>query len=212
MLRRFEMYALRAGVDDEQRATLARVLRDTGRFIPEVLDSAIGWNTGPADVELAWEHAYESPASYARYMRHPYHICILDRYLLPESPECITEGRPALQLGLMGYEIEAPRFRAARGVRRITALHLGAAPDAGAVAEVVGRLERRPEEVDGMRVSVVAPNTMGLEWFPTGWTHVWEQAYDDASAAARAVADEERLLAAPVERSLSVQYVIEAAS
>jgi hypothetical protein len=112
----------------------------------------------------------------------------------------------------MGYEIDEPLFRAASGIRRVTALHLGATPDADAVAEVVARLERRPKEVDGMSVSVVASNTMGLEWFPTGWTHVWEQAYGDDAAARRAVADEERLLGVPVERSLSVQYAIEAAS
>jgi hypothetical protein len=87
MLRRLETYGFRADTTPEQVDDLARVLRRTGWFIPEVLDSAVGRNRSSAGVDLVWEHSYESPEAYARYMCHPYHICILDRYLLPEAPE-----------------------------------------------------------------------------------------------------------------------------
>ena len=62
-------------------------------------------------MDLIWEHAYEDADAYAWYMRQPYHICILDRYLLPEAPECITASRRELKLGLMGYEIDGAPFR-----------------------------------------------------------------------------------------------------
>jgi hypothetical protein len=209
MLRRFEMYALRDSVGDDERQALAGVLRNTGRYIPEVLDSATGWNAAEADIDLVWEHSYESAASYARYMRHPFHICILDRYLLPESPECLTESRGSLQVGLMGYEIDEPRFRATAGVRRIVALAVSPGVSPADMAALSDRLERRRDEVDGMSVSVVAANVMGLEWFPTGWTHVWEQAYDDEAAVEKATADETTVLGAPVERSVTVHYRID---
>ena len=76
----------------------------------------------------------------------------------------------------MGYEIDGAPFRRDHGIRRIVALKAAAgSSDFDAFA---AELEARP----GLSVSVVAPNTMGLEWFPTGWTHLWEQAYDDDGA------------------------------
>src|SRR4029079_3022280 len=90
MLRRLETYGFHPSTTPEQVEDLARVLRRTGWFIPEVLDSAVGLNRSTAGVDFVWEHSYESPDAYARYMCNPYHICILDRYLLPEAPECIT--------------------------------------------------------------------------------------------------------------------------
>ena len=130
MLRRFESYAFRESTTPEQVAELARVLRRTSRFIPEVLFSAVGKNESDANAELVWEHAYDGPDAYARYMCHPYHICMLDRYLLPESPECITAPRPESMLGLLGYEIEGAPFRRSGGIRRLVAMK--AAPDVDA--------------------------------------------------------------------------------
>ena len=201
MLRRLETYGFHPDTTSEQIEDLARVLRRTGWFIPEVLDSAVGLNRSDAGVDLVWEHSYESPAAYAKYMCEPYHICILDRYLLPEAPECITASRRELMLGLMGYEIDGAPFRTDAGIRRIVALKAEAGFDAFA-----DELRARP----GLAVSVVAPNTMGLEWFPTGWTHLWEQAYEDDDAMEAAIADEEDLLArGPVVEWIDVHYVID---
>jgi hypothetical protein len=211
MQRRFEMYGLPADASEETRQHLAAVLRDTGRYIPLVLDSAVGWNTSSTPVDLVWEHSYESAATYADYMHHPFHICILDRYLLPDSPERLTEDRSALQIGLMGYEIDEPAFRATEGVRRVVALKMAddAAPEI--VAAVCERLRRRAGEVAGVRLSVVEPNTMGLEWFPNGYTHVWEQVFDDEAAMERVCEDEDALWAPPIVRTAVVHYRIEAA-
>ena len=167
MLRRLETYGFhphhaRAG------RRLARVLRRTGWFIPEVLDSAVGHNRSSAGVDLVWEHSYESPDAYARYMCNPYHICILDRYLLPEAPECITASRRELMLGLMGYEIEGAPFRRDDGIRRIVASKVAPDADAADFGGLRGRARWRVRRRAPASVSVVAPNTMGLEWSPTG--------------------------------------------
>ena len=204
MLRRLETYGFHPDTTSEQIDELARVLRRTGWFIPEVLDSAVGLNRSSAGVELVWEHAYESPEAYARYMCNPYHICILDRYLLPEAPECITASRRELMLGLMGYEIDGAPYRRDAGIRRIVALK--AAGDADDFDAFAAELEARP----GLAVSVVAPNVMGLEWFPTGWTHLWEQAYEDDDAMQRATADEAVVLShGPVAEWIDIDYVID---
>ena len=51
---------------------------------------------------------------------------------------------------------------------------------------------------------------MGLEWFPDGWTHLWEQAYDDHAEMMRATRDEADLLkSGPITEWIDVHYVIE---
>jgi hypothetical protein len=210
MLRRLETYGFHPATTREQIDELARVLRRTGWFIPEVLDSAVGLNRSSAGVDLVWEHSYESPDAYARYMCNPYHICILDRYLLPEAPECITASRRELMLGLMGYEIEGAPFRRADGIRRIVAWKVAPDADPAAVDGLAAEMMARPATTPGMTVSVVAPNTMGLEWFPTGWTHLWEQAYTDDAAMEAAIADEAVVLShGPVAEWIDIHYVID---
>jgi len=211
VLRRFESYAFPDTTTTEQVAELARVLRRAGRFVPEVLWSAVGTNRSDANVELVWEHAYDGPDAYARYMCHPYHICVLDRYLLPESPECITAPRAGLGLGLFGYEVEGTPFRRDRGIRRVVAMK--AARDVSPekwdafVSELADRTSRVPE----LRLSIVGANTMGLEWFPDGWTHVWEQAFDDEPAMRRALADEAKLLdSGPIADWVDIDYQLDA--
>ena len=210
MLRRLETYGFHPATTREQIDELARVLRRTGWFIPEVLDSAVGLNRSSAGVDLVWEHSYESPDAYARYMCNPYHICILDRYLLPEAPECITASRRELMLGLMGYEIEGAPFRRADGIRRIVAWKVAPDADPADVDGLAAEMMARPATIPGMTVSVVAPNTMGLEWFPTGWTHLWEQAYTDDTAMEAAIADEAVVFShGPVAEWIDIHYVID---
>jgi hypothetical protein len=203
VLRRFESYAFDEAATAEQIGDLAAALRRCGEFIPEVHDSLVGMNRSEADVALVWEHAYEGPDAYARYMCHPYHICVLDRYLLPESPECITSPRANLGIGLMGYEIGDAVFRRDADVRRVVAMKAAPGIDDREWSAFVATLTTRPQ----VQVSIVAPNTMGLEWFPNGWTHVWEQAYHDERAMQRAIVGEAALLdAGPIEGWIDVHY------
>ena len=143
----------------------------------------------------------------ARYMCHPYHICLLDRYLLPECPECITASRPGAGVGLLGYEIDGARFRHDSGIRRLVAMKAAPGTDEETWQAFASELEDRPSHTRGMSVSIVAPNIMGLEWSPDGWTHLWEQAYDDDPAMQRALADEARVLdAAPIVGRVDIHY------
>ena len=210
MLRRFESYGFAADAAPDAQAELARVLRETGRYIPEVLDSAVGRNRSDAAIDLVWEHAYERPDAYARYMCHPFHVCVLDRFLLPENPECITASRRGLALGLFGYEVDGAPFRATAGVRRVVAMRADPAASREEVDRFVASLWGRAERVAGATVSVAAPNSMGLEWFPDGWTHVWEQAFADEGAMQASLADETALLeTGPMGRWVDLWYAIE---
>jgi len=211
MLRRFESYAFRDGTSPGQIAELTRALRRASEFIPEILFSVAAENQSVADAALVWEHAYEDPAAYARYMCHPYHICVLDRFLLPESPECITAPRPELGLGLLGYEVDGAPFRRDRGIRRLVAMKAASRVETGAWRVFAAGLTDLPARSHDLRVSIVAPNTMGLEWSPDGWTHLWEQAYDDEAAMRRSLTAEAGLLASgPIEGWTDLWYPLDA--
>ena len=202
MLRRFELYASaprrpgRVGERPRARRVSLRPPHPRGALLRGRADVA------DSPVDLVWEHAFDSPAAYRRYMAHPYHAAVLDRYLLADSPERIVAD-DALGAGLVGYALRRPRIRVAVGARRVVLLRV----DQAAAAEDVERLWRTlraaPSDVAGMAVSVVAPNTLGPAWFdgetpitgPPRWTHLWEQGFvsldamaayrDGSSAAAR---------------------------
>ncbi|HEY5025697.1 MAG TPA: Dabb family protein [Acidimicrobiales bacterium] len=184
MLRRFEVYAIDPDAPVERVRALEAACRRCGRFIPEVLDCAIGTNLSDAPVQLVWEHAYESPEAYRRYMVHPYHAVVVDRYLLPDSPERIAIDGP-LGAGLYGYACDVASYRMRTGIRRLILLRLDAGTSEADVAELGETLERAPEVVPDMEVSVFAANTMGSAWFdgvtpvmgPPRWTHLWEQGF-----------------------------------
>lgn len=211
MLRRFEMYAIAPGTGVGHVDDLTRALQECGTFVPEVLDSAVGRNRSPVPVDLVWEHAYADEGAYARYMCHPYHVCVLDRFLLPESPECITAPRRDLALGLVGYEIDSPRFRADGGMRRVVAMRAAPRAPDDAIDVFLARLDNRASTNRDVLASVAAANSMGRVWFPDGWTHVWEQTFADEAAMHRAADEEEAWLAAgPMSEWLAVWYEPEA--
>jgi hypothetical protein len=178
VLRRYEMYSISPDAPPAAVRRLADAFVRCGDFIPEVLDSAIGTNLSDAPVRLVWEHAYDSPEAYQRYMVHPFHACILDRSLLADSPERIVSDND-LGAGLVGYTCDGPVYRMASGVRRLVLLD-------GPVADVAGMIAAEP----GPRVSVFAENTMGSAWMdgvtpiagPPPWSHLWEQGWDDLDA------------------------------
>ncbi len=218
MLRRYEMYSIRPDADSAAIRCLETSFLECGSFIPEVLDSAIGANLSDAGVQLVWEQAYESAEAYQRYMVHPFHACVLDRYLLADSPERIVSSND-LAAGLVGYPCVGPVYRLSKGVRRLVLLSVRSGVDA--LAELVGAAA-----IDGLVVSIVAPNTMGSAWFdgvtpitgPPRWSHVWEQGWEDLDAfaayrdgkGALAVAEREgwKGIDVHVDESASVHYQI----
>jgi hypothetical protein len=189
MLRRFEVYALRPDAPPDVVRALEAACRECGRFIPEVLDSAVGTNLSHAPVQLVWEHAYASTEAYRRYMVHPYHAVVIDRYLLPDAPERIViDG--ALGAGLYGYGCGGPSYRMSAGVRRLVLLRLDAGASETDVARLAETLEQAATDVPDMTVSIMAANSMGSAWFdgvtpvmgPPRWTHVWEQGFANLDA------------------------------
>jgi len=203
-LRRFEMYSLRDGASAAGVARLREALRDCGSFIPEVLHSAVGSNVEPTGLHLVWEHAYASDEAYRRYMVHPFHAAVLDRFLLADSPERVTSDN-GLGAGLVGYACDGAPFAVAAGVRRVVLLRLADDAEPARVEAFAGALRAVPLEARQMRLSVFAANTLATRWFdgvspiggaPAAWSHVWEQGFatladtqaylDGSSAPARA--------------------------
>jgi len=230
MLRRFEVYALRPDAPQDRVRALEAACRDCGLFIPEVLDCATGANLSTAPVQLVWEHAYASPEAYRRYMVHPYHAVVIDRYLLPDAPERIAIDGP-LGAGLYGYACDAPSYRMTGGVRRLVLLRLDTGAGEDALSEMQGLLEETARHVPGMTVSVLGANSMGSAWFdgvtpvmgPPRWTHVWEQGFVDLDAldayrrGDSTVADVERAgwegwMGGIVKRSAELFYEVKAGS
>ena len=113
MLRRFEIYSLDPKAPWAKVAAMQASMRNAQRYIPEVLHSAVGYNKSDVALHFVWEHAYESPASYQRYMVHPFHANIYDRYLLNDCPERIVTDNP-YDVGLLGYSCDGPILSAGR--------------------------------------------------------------------------------------------------
>jgi hypothetical protein len=190
VLRRFEIYSLaeEARPGDVQR--LEEACRTCQQFIPEVNHSVVGKNLSNQPIHLIWEHSYDSPEAYQRYMVHPDHANILDRYLLNDSPERVVTNSPLFDGVLVGYTCTEPVYYLKQGVRKLVLFGLDG-PDAG---------RKRPEFIDALRnlagtepgavLSVVEPNTMGIAWFdgvtpilpPSRWTHIWELGFESAAA------------------------------
>jgi hypothetical protein len=189
LLRRFEVYAVRPGAGVDSLRDLEAACGKCGRFIPEVLDSIVGTNLSDAPVQLVWEHAYASPEAYGRYMVHPYHAAVLDRYLLQDSPERVVSDDP-LGAGLVGYACDAPAYRMTSGIRRLVLLRLEAGASTKDLARLGEALRRAPEGAPELVLSVTGANTMGPAWFdgvtpitgPPRWTHLWEQGFASRDA------------------------------
>lgn len=181
MIRRFETYAFLPDVPSELRDALAMVLAEAGRHIPEVLHCAVGWNRSEAPAELVWEHAFASAETYRRYMVHPYHVEMIDRYVLADSPERIVE--PAKGAALFGYHVpDITPVAACRGRRVIL---LGIDPEAGdgEEAELFSALDA---EATLAVATAGGPNDLARTWFdgenalpipPPKWSHIWEAGY-----------------------------------
>jgi hypothetical protein len=204
-LRRFEIYTMAEGAAPEKVVELEEACRRCGDFIPELTHSVVGKNLSDVDVQLVWEHGYASPEAYQRYMVHPFHANILDRYLLSDSPERIVGGNPLGDGALVGYTCDGPVYVMKDGMRKVVLFGLeGPEEEQRSFIEALRGLAGSE---DGVVLSVLEPNTFGVAWFdgvtpflpPSRWTHVWELGFESAeaydayqkgpSASARAEAD-----------------------
>jgi hypothetical protein len=214
MLRRFEIYSLdpRAPADLVRRMDLS--MRDAQKVIPEVLHSAVGYNKSPVGLHVVWEHAYASPAAYQRYMIHPFHANVYDRYLLNDSPERLVVNNDH-DVGLLGYSCDTPIYYLPPGSgRRLVLLRLrpGSEEAFRAVAE---RARAANPKMIG---SALGDNSFATRWLDgetqildgTTYTHIWEQGF--ATLADAAAADSGWRAESPeiIEKAIELWYEVEA--
>jgi hypothetical protein len=189
MLRRFEMYSIREDAPRQAVDHLYTAMRECGRFIPEVQHSVVGRNESAVGLDLVWEHAYESPEAYQRYMVHPFHATVLDRFLLGDCAERVTTDS-RLGAGLVGYTCDDAVFHPAAGARRVVLLALGAEVAAETVAALTADAWNAVDTTDGLVATIVAENSFASRWFdgvtpitaPSKWSYVWEQAFSSMDA------------------------------
>jgi hypothetical protein len=190
MLRRFEIYTLRDGVPADSVKRLEQAFTACGEFIPEVNHSVVGTNLSDQPIHLVWEHSYDSPEAYQRYMVHPYHANVLDRYLLNDSPERIVTSSPLGDGVLVGYACETPVYYVKDGVRKVVLFGLSGPEAETGRGGFIDALRKLADTEEGVVLSVVEPNTMGVAWFdgvtpilpPSQWTHVWELGFESLDA------------------------------
>lgn len=218
MQRRFEMYRIREDVPRAVVDEFTEILRHCGEYIPQLLDSAAAEIPAARGVNFVWEHAYRSADEYEEYMCHPYHICVLDRYLLPDAPGLITE-RDDSQLGLLGYEIDEPVYRRNEGVRRLVVFNVGEDTPVQQIEDLLHEMRAAPRHAPELQLSIAEPNTMGAEWFPGAWSHIWEQAFESEESMRSYLRGDSPLaraeqtgfqegLSSVIERSLDLHYLL----
>jgi hypothetical protein len=212
MLRRFEIYSIADRARPADVDHMVRATRDCARFIPEVLHCAIGWNRADNPLHFVWEQAYASPAAYVRYMEHPFHANLLDRFLMTDSAERVTR-KNGLGAGLLGYTCDTAEYYLPPGTaRRVVALRLveGGEAEFATITEEARR-------AGAMTLSVFKENTFGPRWFdgetwvgpaPT-FTHLWEQGFASIDAAVVDSAPWRAAAASLVENSIETVYAIE---
>jgi hypothetical protein len=214
MLRRFEIYSLDPQAPQAKVAAMRAAMRNAQRYIPEVLHSAVGYNISDVALHFVWEHAYESSASYQRYMVHPFHANIYDRYLLNDSPERIVTNNP-YDVGLLGYSCATPIYFLPPGAARRLVLVRLAEGQADSFRAVTAEAQSRNPQ---MVLSVLAENTFGTRWLDgvtkiletTTYTHIWEQGYESLAAAATAGSDWRASAGAAVEKAIELWYELDA--
>lgn len=214
MLRRFEIYSLAPNAPQEKVEAMHASMRNAQRYIPEVLHSAVGYNKSDVALNFVWEHAYESSESYKRYMIHPFHANIYDRYLLNDSPERIVTNNP-YDVGLLGYSCESPLYFLTNGAARRLVLLRVAEGQAKFVRAITDEARSRNPQ---MILSIFAENTFGTRWLDgvtqiierTTYSHIWEQGYDSLANAAAAGNDWRASAGTAVEKFIELRYEIDA--
>jgi hypothetical protein len=191
MIRRFETYAFLPGTPPPDQDRLATVLAQVGRYVPEVLHGAVGWNRSEAAARLVWEHAFASAETYGRYMVHPYHAELIDRYVLADSPERIVDT--AKGAGLFGYPCADICPVVALPARRLLLLDIDPGTSAPRLDALFAALAAE-ERAGGAAATAWGPNTLATTWFDAvnplpvpapKWSHVFESGYPSLPTAAR---------------------------
>ncbi len=214
-LRRWEMFSLDPAAAPEAVDAMRRAMQECDRHIPGITRCAVGTNTAGPPVDVVWGTTYASVAAYRTYMTHPYHASVLDRYLLPDSPERITTAN-AFGAGLIGYATDRPEPAAPVAWRRLVLLDFGdRVDDAARAGDAVAAAGR-----DGALESVLAENTMSTRWFDgvtdmgghPAWTHIWDQCFasradlDRHRGGSPDSAELERTVVAGAGRSAEIVY------
>jgi hypothetical protein len=214
MLRRFEIYSMDPNARPEKVEAMRASMRNAQRYIPEVLHSAVGYNKSDVALNFVWEHAYESSETYKRYMIHPFHANIYDRYLLNDSPERIVTNNP-YDVGLLGYSCDSPIYFLTNGAaRRLVLLRVAEGREKFVRAITEEARSRNPR----MILSVFAENTFATRWLDgvtrilehTTYSHIWEQGYVSLEDAAVAGNDWRASAGAEVEKFIELWYEIDA--
>jgi hypothetical protein len=190
VLRRFEIYSLAKDAPRDRVQRLEDACRTCAQFIPEVNHSVVGKDLSKQRIDLIWEHSYDSPEAYQRYMVHPYHANVLDRYLLNDSPERVVTNSPLGDGVLVGYTCEDPVYYMKQGVRKLVLFSLSGPEAESKGAGFIHALRKLADTEPGVLLSVVEPNTMGVAWFdgvtpilpPSRWTHIWELGFESLDA------------------------------
>jgi hypothetical protein len=214
MLRRFEIYSLDPNAPQEKVKAMRASMINARRYIPEVLHSAAGDNQSEIGLDFVWEHAYESSASYQRYMVHPFHANIYDRYLLNDSPERIVTDNP-YDVGLLGYSCQSPAYFLPGGAARRLVLLRVAQGEEDFIRSIA---EKARAENPDMILSVFAENTFATRWLDgetqilesTTYSHVWEQGYASLAQAAAAGNEWRKPAGAAIEKFIELWYELDA--
>ncbi|MCY3577432.1 MAG: NIPSNAP family protein [bacterium] len=167
MIRRYYVLPLKPEVPDSKVREMIEVLNAADRFIPGLLDSSAGVDFDSRTV--LWENTFVDEASYSGpYMVHPYHIGAIDNYVMPDSPECITDNTYATR-----YTTPDAAQEVRGGIRRV--LLLNAIADADGAA--LNALAAQPQEVAASAFGADDVGWVSAKGRP--WTHIWEQSFTD---------------------------------
>ncbi len=213
MLRRFELYSLAPDAPANKIAAMAKSMLDAQRYIPEVLHSAVGTNRSPVGIHMSWEHCYASPEAYQRYMIHPFHAAIYDRYLLNDSPERIVTNND-YDVGLLGYSCATPAYWLPPGsARRLVLLRLTPGHD-DAFRALTERAKAANPKMIG---STLGDNSFATRWLDgvtkildsTTYTHIWEQGYATLADAEAADSGWQTESSGIIEKAVELWYELE---
>jgi hypothetical protein len=181
-IRRFEVYKIWLDTPPQTLDRFERAFSVISKYIPQVHESFLGKNLLDTEPTHVWEHTFESWNDLLEiYMLHPYHACVLDRYLGPESPECISEV--TTKGALVYYETEGWKPLLNRGLKRLVLLRVSSQAEQQFTKALVEEAQRLQAQVRGMTVSSLARDLSGTIWgWVSWWTHVWEQVFSDEGA------------------------------
>ena len=167
MIRRFYILPVNRGVPEAKVQEMIDVLSAADQFIPGLLDSSAGVDLDSGTV--VWENTFVDEASYSGpYMVHPYHIGAIDNYVMPDSPECITDNTYATR-----YTTSDAAQEVRDGIRRVLLLNANTDED----GEALNALAAQPH---GVAASAFGADDVG--WVSAKgrpWTHIWEQSFTD---------------------------------